>query len=951
MRRILLACLVLAFAFSKSALSASAATPPTLLTATRSSTNLFELFLTYSSKMDGTNAYDPANYVIKLGKTTLNIVDGYAKSNEKLGSSSNVILRVDSPITMGANWVVSANANVTDTNGVAITATDLPVTTVEFLVDSGNFWWYADQGAYGMPNAMFYDNSWAQPDFDPSGGNFGSDFPRPTTFGTSGNFGLDWTLCCWDGVNDVVIPSTTYYFILRDAPKVTGDIVGGQFLLRLLASDGGIVWVNGREAYRVNMPASVINPVYTNYASSARPGTALPTTTVTIPSGAFAAGTNYIAVEVHTARGSTSAGFDFQLMQVYTNMLSGPIVFVTQPASTNVVEGTDANFSVQHQGNPPYTYEWYVNDVKVAGATSRFFTMPRVSATNNNARVYAKVKGGSGAPQVTSATATLTVTPDTTVPTLLSAVYDDTQNGIVVTFSERMALPAVTNVANWTVTNLAGAKFTFTSVSNLDDTFTSFLLSTPNTPDPSTRYLVGAKNLTDTAATPNKLATNVVATVSANLVLIDLNADGWDFYQKGTNPPVASTWMNKNYAKDANWETGRAVFYNSSNLNLPIEALPWQYLSLTDDSGNPLITHYFRKQFTLASTNGIKLNVRQLVDDGCVVYLNGQVAYTDNMPTGTITYTNLAAASVSQPTLKAKVLPLTNLVAGVNQLAIEVHQRLVSDTDVFFGMELSEIIPATLVTNIVNQKPVVVINAPAAGATVQQNAAVSVDSTVTDDGTITKVELFDGATLVGTDTTAPYSISYTAATTGAHTLKVVATDNGGLTGEATVAINVNAKPVVTITSPAANATPAFGTAVTFSATVVDDGTISKVEFFNGTTSLGVDTTAPYSLSFTPSVDGTQTLKAVATDNTGATGEATVTIKVGPPPQPKLTIAKSADGKNVNLSWPATPGYTLQVATKVGPVPDWTAVAGAGATSYSVPVSGITAPRYYRLFHP
>jgi len=222
MRRILLACLVLAFAFSKSALSASAATPPTLLTATRSSTNLFELFLTYSSKMDGTNAYDPANYVIKLGKTTLNIVDGYAKSNEKLGSSSNVILRVDSPITMGANWVVSANANVTDTNGVAITATDLPVTTVEFLVDSGNFWWYADQGAYGMPNAMFYDNSWAQPDFDPSGGNFGSDFPRPTTFGTSGNFGLDWTLCCWDGVNDVVIPSTTYYFILRDAPKVTG---------------------------------------------------------------------------------------------------------------------------------------------------------------------------------------------------------------------------------------------------------------------------------------------------------------------------------------------------------------------------------------------------------------------------------------------------------------------------------------------------------------------------------------------------------------------------------------------------------------------------------------------------------------------------------------------------------------------------------------------------------
>ncbi len=52
-------------------------------------------------------------------------------------------------------------------------------------------------------------------------------------------------------------------------------------------------------------------------------------------------------------------------------------------------------------------------------------------------------------------------------------------------------------------------------------------------------------------------------------------------------------------------------------------------------------------------------------------------------------------------------------------------------------------------------------------------SAVASDS----DGTVTRVDFFDGATLVGTDATAPYSVTWSDAGAGAHSLTAVAFDN------------------------------------------------------------------------------------------------------------------------------------------------------------------------------
>ena len=63
----------------------------------------------------------------------------------------------------------------------------------------------------------------------------------------------------------------------------------------------------------------------------------------------------------------------------------------------------------------------------------------------------------------------------------------------------------------------------------------------------------------------------------------------------------------------------------------------------------------------------------------------------------------------------------------------------------------------------------------------------------------------------------------------------------------------NSPPSVALTAPANNASFPAGTSITLTATASDsDGSITKVEFYNGATKLGEDASSPYSFTW-PSV--------------------------------------------------------------------------------------------------
>src|SRR6185369_9053558 len=108
---------------------------------------------------------------------------------------------------------------------------------------------------------------------------------------------------------------------------------------------------------------------------------------------------------------------------------------------------------------------------------------------------------------------------------------------------------------------------------------------------------------------------------------------------------------------------------------------------------------------------------------------------------------------------------------------------------------------------------------------------------------------------------------------GIHTLTAVARDNqGAATISAAVTIMVttpNNPPVVSISSPTNGAHFAAPANVTIDAMASNsDGSVTNVEFFDGTTSLGNDISSPYSVTVNLAI-GTHLLTATARDAHGA----------------------------------------------------------------------------------
>ena len=188
-----------------------------------------------------------------------------------------------------------------------------------------------------------------------------------------------------------------------------------------------------------------------------------------------------------------------------------------------------------------------------------------------------------------------------------------------------------------------------------------------------------------------------------------------------------------------------------------------------------------------------------------------------------------------------------------------------------------------------DQAPGVNMTAPAANATFAAPATINLAATASDsDGTISKVEFFNGATWLGEDASAPYTFSWSNVAAGGYALTAKATDNLGASSTSAV-INVTVNPPadqapgVNMTAPAANATFAAPATINLAATASDsDGTIRKVEFFNGAAWLGEDTSEPFAFSWSNVAAGNYALSAKATDNSGASSTSTpvnVTVAV------------------------------------------------------------------------
>lgn len=110
----------------------------------------------------------------------------------------------------------------------------------------------------------------------------------------------------------------------------------------------------------------------------------------------------------------------------------------------------------------------------------------------------------------------------------------------------------------------------------------------------------------------------------------------------------------------------------------------------------------------------------------------------------------------------------------------------------------------TIVKNVPNTPPSVSISSPANGATFTAPANIAVTANATDsDGSVAQVDFYAGNTLLGSDTTAPFSVTWASVAAGSYALTAAATDNlGATTTSAAVNITVNPPPPATPAAPA-----------------------------------------------------------------------------------------------------------------------------------------------------
>jgi len=177
----------------------------------------------------------------------------------------------------------------------------------------------------------------------------------------------------------------------------------------------------------------------------------------------------------------------------------------------------------------------------------------------------------------------------------------------------------------------------------------------------------------------------------ASTTLVEIDAlTPWRYNETGQQ--LGSNWAQLSHTVDSvNWFQGPAPLgFESSSLPEPIRT------ELTDPMLNePFVnTHYFETDFTFSSdpADFVDLQLRYLIDDGAVFYLNGVELARYNM-SGSVGSSVLAGDSASATIDNATFSSVTNvaneLVNGTNRLSVEVHQPGTTSSDIVMAVELT----------------------------------------------------------------------------------------------------------------------------------------------------------------------------------------------------------------------------------------------------------------------
>lgn len=196
----------------------------------------------------------------------------------------------------------------------------------------------------------------------------------------------------------------------------------------------------------------------------------------------------------------------------------------------------------------------------------------------------------------------------------------------------------------------------------------------------------------------------VVTTVTTNRVAF---GDSWAYRDNlnalPANDSNGRNWTALNY-NETGWFNGAGPLGRDSGLatiaNPATGVPPFFGTDLANYTGARL-TYYFRKTFSFTGTpSAATLRVSRWIDDGYLLYLNGQVLDRKNLAGApplawnVLADTNIGDASAENDIVLT--IPAGALVAGTNQLAAEVHQINATSSDVTFALKLDSTVTTTV---------------------------------------------------------------------------------------------------------------------------------------------------------------------------------------------------------------------------------------------------------------
>jgi hypothetical protein len=564
----------------------------------------------------------------------------------------------------------------------------------------------------------------------------------------------------------------------------------------------------------------------------------------------------------------------------------------TQPAAKTATAGQSASFTVVATGTAPLSYQWMKSGTNISGATGATYTISSTTTASTGSYTVA-VSNSAGSKTSNAATLTVNVTPAiTTQPTSQTVTAGQSVSFTVVA----TGTPAPTYQWKKNGTAISGAT--------------------------SATYTI-ASTTTSSAGTYTVTVTNTAGSVTSSNAVLTVNAAA---APKITTQPSSQTVT-----------AGQSVSFTVVATGTPTPTYQWKK-GTSSISGATSATYTITSTTTSSAgtyTVAVSNSAGSVTSSNAVLTVNAAVAPT--ITTQPLSQTVNAGQSVSfsvvatgSPTLTYQWKLGGTAINGATSATYTISSPTTASAGIYTvvvtnsaGSKTSN--NATLTVNAV-VGPSITTQPTSKSVTVGQSASFTVVASGTAPLTY---QWKKNNTAISGATSATYTIASVGVGDAASYTVTITNSAGSVTSNAAV-LTVNAanqSPVVTLTAPAANAAFTLPATITLTATASDpDGTVTKVEFFNGTTSLGTVTTPTpanstfYILNSTfSSTPGFASLTAVATDNgspaaTGTSPAVSITLL---PSLPYISHFETTEGYtsgslNNQQGWSVTAG-TAQIA--------------------------------------